>query len=66
MDIRVDLGRLKKDIEDLGGIGRDPRGGISRPSFSRADLEARAWLKDRIRSADLELGQDGAGNIFGR
>jgi beta-ureidopropionase / N-carbamoyl-L-amino-acid hydrolase len=66
MDIRVDLGRLKKDIEDLGGIGRDPRGGISRPSFSRADLEARAWLKDRIRSADLELRQDGAGNIFGR
>ena len=66
MDIRVDLGRLKKDIEDLGGIGRDSRGGISRPSFSRADLEARAWLKDRIRSAGFELRQDGAGNIFGR
>ena len=66
MDIRVDINRLKKDIEDLGAIGRDARGGISRPSFSRADLEARQWLKDRIQGAGLELRQDGAGNIFGR
>jgi N-carbamoyl-L-amino-acid hydrolase len=66
MDIWVDAARLKKDIEDLAGIGRDPRGGISRPSFSRADLEARAWLKDRIRAAGLEFRQDGAGNLFGR
>jgi len=66
MDIRVDINRLKKDVEDLGTIGRDARGGISRPSFSRADLEARQWLKDRIQSAGLDLRQDGAGNIFGR
>ena len=66
MDIRIDAARLKKDIEDLAGIGRDARGGISRPSFSRADLEARAWLKDRIEAAGLEFRQDGAGNIFGR
>lgn len=64
MNIQID--RLKKDIEELGQIGRDPNGGISRPSFSKADLEARAWLKDRIHSAGLIYGQDGAGNIFGR
>jgi beta-ureidopropionase / N-carbamoyl-L-amino-acid hydrolase len=66
MDIRVDAGRLKADVEELAGFGRDPQGGISRPSFSRADLEARAWLKDRIRDAGLAVRQDGAGNIFGR
>jgi N-carbamoyl-L-amino-acid hydrolase len=66
MDIRVDINRLKKDLEDLGTIGRDAHGGISRPSFSRADLEARQWLTDRIQNAGLELRQDGAGNIFGR
>jgi N-carbamoyl-L-amino-acid hydrolase len=66
VDIRVDINRLKKDLEDLGAIGRDARGGISRPSFSRADLEARQWLKDRIQDAGLGLRQDGAGNIFGR
>lgn len=62
----IDIERLKKDIEDLGKIGRDPNGGVSRPSFSKADLEAREWLKDRIQSAGLIFGQDGAGNIFGR
>jgi N-carbamoyl-L-amino-acid hydrolase len=66
MDIRINLDRLKKDIEELGQIGRDPKGGISRPSFSSADLEARQWLKDRIANAGLQLRQDGAGNIFGR
>ncbi len=66
MDIRINLERLQKDIESLAQIGRDPQGGITRPSFSKADLEARDWLKERIVSADLALGEDGAGNIFGR
>jgi len=66
MDIRINLDRLIKDIEELGQIGLDPKGGISRPSFSGADLEARQWLKDRIKNAGLQVRQDGAGNIFGR
>ena len=66
MDIRVNFERLKKDIESLSQIGRDPQGGISRPSFSKADLEARDWLKGKIESSGLALGEDGAGNIFGR
>ncbi|MHB8096019.1 MAG: allantoate amidohydrolase [Candidatus Aminicenantales bacterium] len=66
MDIRIDIDRLKSDIEALGEIGKDPKGGISRPSFSKADLEARAWLKARILDAGLEYRRDGAGNIFGR
>jgi N-carbamoyl-L-amino-acid hydrolase len=66
VDIRIDPARLRKDLEALAAIGRDPRGGISRPSFSRADLEARKWLKEAVQAAGLELRQDGAGNIFGR
>ncbi len=62
----IDINRLKKDIEELGHIGRDSNGGISRPSFSKADLEARGWLKERIQNEGLIYGQDGAGNIFGR
>ncbi len=64
--MNIDIDRLKKDIEELGKIGRDPNGGISRPSFSKADLDAREWLKKKIQSAGLIYGQDGAGNIFGR
>ncbi len=66
MDIRVNFERLKKDIEALSQIGRDPQGGISRPSFSKTDFEARDWLKTRIENSGLALGEDGAGNIFGR
>jgi len=66
MDIRIDGQRLKRDLEELGRIGRDEHGGVSRPSFSPADLEARAWLRTKIEEAGLRYRQDGAGNQFGR
>ncbi|MDH7513064.1 MAG: Zn-dependent hydrolase [Clostridiales bacterium] len=66
MDIKINLERLKSDIEELAQIGQDPRGGISRPSFSKSDLEAREWLKEKICQAGLCFRQDGAGNMFGR
>jgi len=66
MDIKIDIGRLRTDLEALARIGRDPRRGISRPSFSQADFAARAWLKEKICEAGLCYRQDGAGNIFGR
>lgn len=64
--ITVNFARLKEDIEALSRIGCDPLGGISRPSFSKADLEAREWLKEKIKAEGLLLRQDGAGNIFAR
>ncbi len=66
MDIHINPARLRANIEALGRIGSDPAGGITRPSFSRADFEARAWLKDRIEEAGLAYREDGAGNQFGR
>lgn len=66
MDIKLEIDRLREDIEALAEIGRDPRGGITRPSFSQADREARGWLKEKICGAGLCYRHDGAGNIFGR
>jgi hydantoinase/carbamoylase family amidase len=63
---RINIERLRRDIEELGRLGVDPAGGLSRPSFSQADLEARSWLKARLAEAGLAVRQDGAGNIFGR
>lgn len=64
--MRINLARLKRDLEELGGIGRTPQGGVSRPSFSDADMQARRWLTDRITTAGMGARVDGAGNIFGR
>jgi len=66
MDVRIDIERLKNDIVSLSEFGKDTGGGISRPSFSKADFEAREWIKDLFKNAGLEVRQDGAGNIFGR
>ncbi len=64
--MRINRQRLLRDIADLGAIGRTPEGGVSRPSWSDADLEGRRWLVERIHAAGLEGTVDGAGNIFGR
>lgn len=66
MGIKIDFSRLKEDILALSQFGRDKKGGITRPSFSQADLEAREWLKEKIKEGGLFFRQDGAGNIFGR
>jgi len=67
--MKINIERLRCDLEELGCIGRDPGkpgAGVTRPSFSRADLEARAWLKKKLEEAGLTVRQDGAGNISGR
>ena len=64
--LRIDLGRLRQDIEALSTIGRDPTGGISRPAWSPAHEEARAWLLGRLREAGLATRVDPAGNVFGQ
>src|SRR5262245_42465207 len=65
-DLRIDLGRLRRDIEALAAIGQDPAGGISRPAWSPAHEEARAWLLAELRAAGLGARVDPAGNVFGR
>jgi N-carbamoyl-L-amino-acid hydrolase len=64
--LRIDLGRLREDIEALAAIGKDPAGGITRPAWSPAHEDARAWLLGRLREAGLAARVDPAGNIFGR
>jgi len=64
--MRVNLERLKQDLAELGAIGRTSEGGVSRPSWSEADMEARRWLLDRIRVSGMQAQVDPAGNISGR
>ena len=62
----IDAKRLRHDLETLASFGADGDGGVSRPSFSIADGEARAWLRARCDEAGLSYHEDVAGNIFMR
>jgi N-carbamoyl-L-amino-acid hydrolase len=64
--MRINIDRLRSDLAALSKIGRTPEGGVSRPSFSRADLKARQWFIQKLKAADLAVTVDEAGNIFGR
>lgn len=64
--VRIDLTRLRNDLELLGKIGRTPDGGVWRSSFSEADMEARCWYLARLEEAALQHWVDAAGNIYAR
>lgn len=63
MSLAVNAARLLSDLEALAGFGATPDGGVSRTSFSEADVAARAWLHERCAAAGLRSWTDGAGNI---
>ncbi len=61
--LRVDSRRLIERLEHLAQYGKNPQGGVSRVAFGSADLEARAWVMESMRSAGLTVQVDAAGNI---
>ena len=62
--LSVNSERLVADLEELGRIGRVERGGLSRSSFSPADVAARKWYFGRCADAGLSAKVDGIGNII--
>ena len=67
MALAISLPRLRRRIETLARIGRNPDGqGISRFCWSPAHEEARAWLVKEMKRAGLATWVDPAGNTFGR
>jgi beta-ureidopropionase / N-carbamoyl-L-amino-acid hydrolase len=63
---RINLPRLRKDLEELGEIGQTPEGGVWRSSFSEADMAARRWYLKRLEETGLRHWIDAAGNIYAR
>jgi N-carbamoyl-L-amino-acid hydrolase len=64
--LRIDTPRLRADIEALAAIGREGDRGLYRMAFSPGDLAGRAWFRQRIQDAGLELYEDGAANLHAR
>jgi len=63
--IAISLSRLRSRIETLAGFGALPGGGVTRPAWSPAYEQVRAWLLDEMRAAGLTTWVDPAGNTFG-
>jgi len=61
-DLRINADRFLADFESLARIGATPEGGVHRPTFSPAHLEARDWFRQTAESAGLEWRVDRAGN----
>ncbi|TAM58303.1 Zn-dependent hydrolase [bacterium] len=64
--LTIVLERMLADIEALGRIGTDPRGGLSRLGLSSQEQLAHTWFKQRAREAGMSLRSDAAGNLFAR
>ncbi|MBI4591353.1 MAG: Zn-dependent hydrolase [Candidatus Rokubacteria bacterium] len=64
--VKISLSRLRQDLTALAHFGRAPGGGVSRPAWSPAHEEARAWLLARMKQAGLETWVDPTGNTFGK
>jgi len=63
---RINQERLWSELNELGGIGERPGQGLFRSALGQADMEARAWLADRMATAGLMVRVDEALNQIGR
>jgi N-carbamoyl-L-amino-acid hydrolase len=61
--LHINADRLLADLKSLAVIGQTPDGGVSRSAMSPADVEGRAWFRQRVEQDGLLFRQDGAGNL---
>jgi len=64
--MRPDPGRIERNIEELGRIGKVGETGVSRLTFTKDDLAGREYMMEEMRRAGLEVTVDPVGNIFGK
>ncbi len=60
--LKINTGRFLSDFHALAQIGATAQGGVNRPSFSDAHLQARGWFKDEVLQAGLAFRCDEVGN----
>lgn len=58
--------RIEQHIELLSHFTATPGVGVTRLTYSKEDLGARNYIKDRMLEYGLTVSEDGFGNIFGK
>jgi len=64
--VMIDAATMGRYVTELGSRGEQPGGGLLRPQYSEAWVQARDLLADWMRDAGLEVRHDSVGNLFGR
>lgn len=64
LDVRA--GEVVQQLTKLASFSDDPFPAVTRVLFTRADLDARAYVKGLMRDAGLTVREDAMGNIYGR
>jgi len=64
--MKVNKTRLWNRLQELGGIGADPRGGVSRFAWTKEYKEACDLLIQWLKAENLAVRVDTVGNIFAR
>lgn len=65
-DISLNKERLNKRLIELGDIGKQESGGVTRLAYSKEDKEGIARIASYMKEAGLEVRQDAVGNLIGR
>lgn len=60
--LRINSDRMLDSFTQASSFGATSEGGVNRPSFSEAHLQARKWFREQIESSVFEFRTDGAGN----
>ncbi|MEH6993494.1 Zn-dependent hydrolase [Neobacillus drentensis] len=72
MDTRVETNlqivqsRVESHIDTLGTYTATPGQGTTRLTYSSEDLQARQYIKEKMKEYGLTVHEDGFGNIFGK
>lgn len=64
--MKINMERVKRDINNLASFSSTPGRGVTRLAFSREDIQAKGYLMAQMEAAGLKVYQDGYGSLFGR
>lgn len=64
--MQINRQRLLNDIEKYALYGKDERGGITRPTFSNAEMEVRELFINELETLGLDVNVDPIANIWGK
>lgn len=63
--MEINQERLWNRLHQLGEIGADPQGGLTRLAYTDLDMQARALVMQFMEEAGLQVHEDAVGNVIG-